>query len=187
SNIDNLLKERQEKKASLFKYYDNLILKAGWLKYESHYWLQLAMAKITNDRLPEAQKDLDTAYEMAKKKQVSRDYSTSSIDTQQARLFIKKSLTEQHNATIWDYFNKAHNLLTYCENDKYRYRQVKEYEKFYVNKYNSLSRENKKKFKLCCEYMLNEIRKLSPEQSGDYSIKSCEIYLTKLESKLNNN
>lgn len=185
SNIDNLLKERQEKKASLFKYYDNLILKAGWLKYESHYWLQLAMAKITNDRLPDAQKDLDTAYEMAKKKQLSGDYSTSSIDTQQARLFIKKSLTEQHNSTIWDYFNKAHSLLTYCENDKYRYRQVKEYDKFYVNKYNSLSKENKIKFKLCCDYMLKQISLLDSNQLGEYSTKSCETALIKLRDKLN--
>lgn len=187
SNVDNLLKERQEKKKSLFHYYDNLILKASWLSRESHYWLQLAMAKIANDKLDDAQKDLDAAYSMAKKKQILRDYSTSSIDTQQARLFIKKSFKENHNNVIWDYFIKAHSLLTSCENDKYRYRQVKEYEKFYNNKYSVLSKENKIKFKDCCIYMTKQINQLNPSEIGEYSIRNCEYTLNKIITALNDN
>ncbi|MBJ2078487.1 SIR2 family protein [Serratia ureilytica] len=184
SNIDNLLKERQEKKKSLFTYYDNLILKANWLSRESHYWLQLAMAKMANEKFGDAQKDLDAAYNMAKKKQYLRYYSTSSIDTQQARLYIKKSLQEIHNAAIWDLFTKAHNLLTSCENDKYRYRQVKEYERFYNNKYAVLSVDNKKRFKSYCNYMLSEIDRLSDEDSGEYSIRSCNVILQGLVEKI---
>lgn len=186
SNIDNLLKERQEKKKSLFNYYDNLILKANWLSRESHYWLQLAMAKIANEKLNDAQKDLETAYNMAKQKQYLRYYSTSSIDTQQARLYIKKSIQESHNAVIWDLFTKAHNLLSSCENNKYRYRQVKEYERFYNNKYAILSGENKRKFKSCCEYMLSDMSRLSNEDSSEYSIRSCGVILRNLLEKLNN-
>lgn len=48
------------------------------------------MAKIANDRLDDAQNDLKTAYKWANEKQAIRNYSTSSIDTQQARLYIKK-------------------------------------------------------------------------------------------------
>lgn len=184
SNIDNLLKDMDGKKSYLFSYYSDLILKAKWLSSESHYWLQLAMAKIANDRLDDAQSNLKTAYEWANKKQAIRNYSTSSIDTQQARLNIKKSIKEQHDKAVWDYFISAHVLLTKCENDKYRYRQVKEYEKFFNLKYNILSVKNKNGFKSCCEYMLTQIKSLSNLDAGEYSIRSCELMLIKVLDKI---
>ncbi|WP_244555208.1 hypothetical protein [Pantoea eucrina] len=184
SNIDNLLKEMDGKKSYLFSYYSDLILKAKWLSSESHYWLQLAMAKIANDRLDDAQSNLKTAYKWANQKQAIRNYSTSSIDTQQARLNIKKSIKEQHDKAIWDYFISAHVLLSKCENDKYRYRQVKEYEKFFNLKYNILSVKNKNGFKSCCEYMLSQIKGLSNIDAGEYSIRSCELALIKILDKL---
>ncbi|WP_273843887.1 SIR2 family protein [Providencia rettgeri] len=183
SNIDNLLKE-DGKKTYLFTYYSDLILKAKWLSSESHYWLQLAMAKIANDKLDDAQSNLDTAYKWASKKQAIKNYSTSSIDTQQARLKIKKSLKEQHDKAIWDYFISAHVLLSKCENDKYRYRQVKEYEKFYNLKYNILSPKNRDRFKSCCEYMHNQIKDLSNKEAGEYSIMSCDLALNRILSKM---
>ncbi|MCU6226651.1 hypothetical protein KWH83_19325, partial [Morganella morganii] len=184
SNIDNLLKDMDGKKSYLFSYYSDLILKAKWLSSESHYWLQLAMAKIANDRLDDAQNDLKTAYKWANEKQVIRNYSTSSIDTQQARLYIKKSIKEQHDKAVWDYFISAHTLLSKCNNDKYRYRQVKEYEKFFNLKYNILSVKNKNGFKSCCEYMQSQIKNLSDIDAGEYSIRSCNIMLTKILDKI---
>lgn len=184
SNIDNLLKEMDGKKSYLFTYYSDLILKAKWLSRESHYWLQLAMAKIANDRLDDAQNDLKTAYKWANEKQAIRNYSTSSIDTQQARLNIKKSIKEQHDKAVWDYFISAHVLLSKCENDKYRYRQVKEYEKFFNLKYNILSVKNKIGFKSCCAYMLSQIKFLSDIDAGEYSIRSCELTLIKILDKI---
>ncbi len=184
SNVDNLLKEMDGKKSYLFSYYSDLILKAKWLSSESHYWLQLAMAKIANDRLDDAQSNLKTAYEWANKKQAIRNYSTSSIDTQQARLNIKKSIKEQHDKAVWDYFISAHVLLSKCENDKYRYRQVKEYEKFFNLKYNILSVKHKNGFKSCCEYMLTQIKGLSNLDAGEYSIRSCELMLMKVLDKI---
>ncbi|MBE5204351.1 SIR2 family protein [Pectobacterium sp. FL60-S17] len=184
SNIDNLLKDMDGKKSYLFSYYNDLILKAKWLSRESHYWLQLAMAKIANDRIDDAQSNLNTAYEWANKKQAIRNYSTSSIDTQQARLNIKKSIKEQHDKAVWDYFISAHVLLSKCENDKYRYRQVKEYDKFFTLKYNILSVKNKNGFKSCCEYMLSQIKGLNNIDAGEYSIRSCELMLIKILDKI---
>lgn len=184
SNIDNLLKEMDGKKSYLFTYYSDLILKAKWLSWESHYWLQLAMAKIANDRLDDAQNDLKTAYKWANEKQAIRNYSTSSIDTQQARLYIKKAIKEQHDKAVWDYFISAHVLLSKCENDKYRYRQVKEYERFFNLKYNILSVKNKNGFKSCCEHMLSQMKFLSNIDSGEYSIRSCELSLIRILEKM---
>ncbi|MBZ6807004.1 hypothetical protein FMJ83_26485, partial [Klebsiella oxytoca] len=184
SNIDNLLKEMDGKKSYLFTYYSDLILKAKWLSRESHYWLQLAMAKIANDRLDDAQNDLKTAYKWANEKQAIRNYSTSSIDTQQARLYIKKAIKEQHDKAVWDYFISAHVLLTKCENDKYRYRQVKEYERFFNLKYNILSVKNKNGFKSCCEHMLSQMKFLSNIDAGEYSIRSCELSLIRILEKM---
>ncbi|HEI8858300.1 TPA: SIR2 family protein [Citrobacter koseri] len=184
SNIDNLLKEMDGKKSYLFTYYSDLILKAKWLSRESHYWLQLAMAKIANDRLDDAQNDLKTAYKWANEKQAIRNYSTSSIDTQQARLYIKKAIKEQHDKAVWDYFISAHVLLSKCENDKYRYRQVKEYERFFNLKYNILSVKNKNGFKSCCEHMLSQMKFLSNIDSGEYSIRSCELSLIRILEKM---
>lgn len=184
SNIDNLLKELDGKKVYLFNYYSDLILEAKWLSSESHYWLQLAMAKIANNMLDDAQSNLKTAYKWASKKQAIRNYTTSSIDTQQARLYIKKSLKEQHDKAIWSYFIDAHVLLSKCENDKYRYRQVKEYEKFHSLKYNSLSQKNKTEFKKCCEYMLKQIEQLTNFESGEYSVRICESSLNRTLNKI---
>ncbi|MGS4373382.1 hypothetical protein [Klebsiella oxytoca] len=184
SNIDNLLKEMDGKKSYLFTYYSDLILKAKWLSRESHYWLQLAMAKIANDRLDDAQNDLKTAYKWANEKQAIRNYSTSSIDTQQARLYIKKAIKEQHDKAVWDYFISAHVLLSKCENDKYRYRQVKEYERFFNLKYNILSVKNKNGFKSCCEHMLSQMKFLSNIDAGEYSIRSCELSLIRILEKM---
>lgn len=177
SPIDNLLKDGDGKKKQLFEYYSNLILKAKWLLNESHYWLQLAMARITNDMLYDAEKDLQTAYKLAEKKQILKDYSVSSIDTQYARLLIKKSLKEQHNDAIWNFFIHAHNLLSRCNNDKYRYRQVRDYKTFFDLKYSALSPKNKAIFKTCCEYMLNEINKITTSDRGDPAVQNCELRL----------
>ncbi|EPY9770604.1 nSTAND3 domain-containing NTPase [Klebsiella variicola] len=180
SNIDNLLMDMDGKKKSLIKYYDDLIMKASWLKNESHYWLQLSMAEIANNNLKNAQDNIDTAYAIARKKNESRDYSTSKIDTQQARIFIKKSLKEQHSDTIWSYFFRAHNLLLSCENKKHRYRQVKEYGTFYNSQFSKLAKDKKNHFLYCCNYMLKEIENVTQEDYSDYSIKQCTDILQKI-------
>lgn len=185
SNVDNLLKEMNGKKRSLFNYYDNLILKAGWLKKESHYWLQLAMAEIANDLLDPAQEKLNTAYKIARKKQEKKEYDTSSIDTQQARLYIKKALKEQHDAAIWSFFYRAHNLLQSSDNGKHRYRQVKEYEKIYNQKYSSLSKQNRLNFKECCVYMLAQAEHVNVEDYGEHSIRHCKDSLSQVLEKIN--
>ena len=71
-----------------------------------------------------------------------------------------------------------------CENDKYRYRQVKEYERFFNLKYNILSVKNKNGFKSCCEHMLSQMKFLSNIDAGEYSIRSCELSLIRILEKM---
>lgn len=180
SNIDNLLVDKSGKKKALIKYYDDLILKASWLKHESHYWLQLSMAEIANNALGEAQKKLNTAYAIARKKNESKEYSTSKIDTQQARLFIKESLKEQHSEVIWSFFYRAHNLLLSCENKRHRYRQVREYGTFYNSQFSKLSKDKKEHFIHCCNYMLRQIDDIDRDEYSDISIRQCKDILEKI-------
>lgn len=183
SNIDNLLIDMSGKKKALIKYYNDLILKASWLKNESHYWLQLSMAEIANNDLTEAQNKLNTAYAIARKKNEAKEYSTSKIDTQQARLFIKESLREQHSEAIWSYFYRAHNLLVSCENKRHRYRQVREYGTFYRAQYSKLSKDKKDHFIHCCKYMLRQIDEIDYGEYSDISIRQCKDILERITSE----
>jgi len=99
-------------------------------------------------------------------------------------LFILMATDENDGNIIWDYFQKAHNMLLPLKDDIYKYRQVTAYKRFYDNKYSALSKKNKQQFVLAVTKM-----KTTLETSGlfiqnnaycDYTISSCHRYLTEI-------
>lgn len=170
---------------SLVKYYEELKVRVGWLKFDPHYWLQYGMARMNYGELGKAQSNLDEAYVLASKK---RNYDTSYIDTQQARLYILRSMEEQDGSIIWNYFSKAHSILASQVDDVYKCRQVTEYKRFYEKKYSSLSQKNKKHFLDSVIKMKNSIEK-SPyfhaeSFFNEYAIDTCFRYLCDIISKI---
>ena len=172
---------------SLVKYYEELKVRIGWLKFDPHFWLQYGMARMNFGELEKAQSNLDEAYVLASSRP---NYDTSYMDTQQARLFILKSFEENNGNIIWESFKKAHNLLILLEDNIYKYRQVATYKRFFEKKYSALSKKNKNHFKNAAIKMKNSLES-SPYFHPDdvfsgYSMSLCHRYLTDIIDKIQN-
>ncbi|PWD86039.1 SIR2 family protein [Ignatzschineria cameli] len=156
SFIERVIPERN-KKSNLNRYYDLLKQEISWIKYDPHYWLQYAMAQITLNDYRKAQTYLSHAYKLAENK---IEYKTHYIDTQQARLYLKKSLEEIDS---FNWFSKGHLLLMKVPNDISRYKQQNVYEEFYNNKYKTLSKGNKVQFEYSCKEALKDIEEFKKD------------------------
>lgn len=180
SFAERLMPERG-KLNSLVKYYEELKVRVGWLKFDPHYWLQYGMARMNFGELDKAQSYLDEAYVLANHK---RNYDTSYLDTQQARLYILKALDESDGKIIWNYFYKGHCLLDALVDDVYKYRQVSAYKRFYEKKYNLLSKKNKKHFLDALIKMKKNLENSSyfhPDNIfNDYAMDVCHRHLSEM-------
>ena len=177
SFAERLLPEKG-KLNSLVKYYEELKVRVGWLKFDPHFWLQYGMARMNYGQLEKAQSNLDEAYVLSSSRQ---NYDTSYLDTQQARLYILQSIEKSDGNVIWELFQKAHNMLSALEDDIYKYRQVAAYKKFYEKKYSALPKSSKNLFKNAVLKMKKSIE-TSPyfhldDVYADYSISSCHRFL----------
>jgi hypothetical protein len=175
------------KLTSLVKYYEELKVRVGWLKFDPHYWLQYGMARISFGELDKAQSNLDEAYVIASHKS---NYDTSYMDTQQAKLYILRAIESTTSNMVWDYFYKANTLLDPLKDNVYKYRQVALYKRLYEKKYTLLSKSNKKKF-------LDAVLKMkkSLESSGyfhpenifnEYAMDICYRNLSDIVAAINN-
>jgi len=134
------------KKAFLNSYFD--LLKKDhqmrWLEYEPHYWLQYAMANISNRDYSGAQHKLTSAYEYARNK---GGYYSAAIDNQQARLYILQAYSKElRGDQSFDMFLKADSLLSLNLNEdniKYDAKQLSEYKKIYNMKYQDFPKKSK--------------------------------------------
>lgn len=184
SFAERLLPEKG-KLNSLAKYYEELKVRVGWLKFDPHFWLQYGMARMNHGQLEKAQSNLSEAYVLSSSR---ANYDTSYLDTQQARLYILQSHKENDGNIIWEYFQKAHNLLVLLDDDIYKYRQVSAYKRFFDKKYDSLSKKNKNLFK-------NAVLKMTTSLEGspyfhpddifaEYSMSSCHRLLKEILEKI---
>ena len=172
----------QHKKIFLKQYFEELKSKnkLQWLKKEPHYWLQYAMGEMANKNLESANKKLETAYSLASGK--SSEYDFSYIDNQQARLYILFALQENNGKKIFDFFQKANQILSIELSNRYNIKQIIMYKKLYEEKFRFLSKEEKKAFLNNIREIYNEILKIK-ELGYEYS--KCEISLKNILEKEN--
>lgn len=166
SFVERLLSDAN-KKANLKRYYEGLKISVSWLKNDSHFWLQYAMANITFKEYVKAQQCLKQSYSIAHK--YGMGYDISNIDTQQARLFILVAMEEVEQNKIYDGFAKAHSLLDRLEDDIYKYRQVSKYKDFYVSCYTKLAKGNQVQFEHACNKMKKSIETAVKNRQIDIS------------------
>lgn len=169
STVERLLPERN-KKDNLVKYYEQLKRSAPWLTGEPHFWVQYAMALLTFNEFDRAQGLLDQSYALAEKRV---NYHTDNIDTQQARLFILRSLAAADGAQAARHFSEAHSLLSAVPNDVGKFRQLERYEDVYRQKFPSFSSKSKVEFEHACTAVRNSLaaaigRNELPSSRGDF-------------------
>lgn len=175
SFIERLLPGAQ-KRSTLLEHYENLKVSVPWLKSDPHFWLQYAMANITFKDFSKAQTFLQQAYSLAYKKQ---HYDTQSIDTQQARLLILKSIGEADAASAFSLFEQAHHLMIKLDENVYKFRQVPLYKDFHDAWGAKLSKKNAILFQRSCQKILSDInlaesRSIIDHTSVAQSIKAKE-------------
>jgi hypothetical protein len=177
SFVERILPD-DNKRDSLIKFYENLKVEIVWLKRDPHFWLQYAMARMTFDQLQTAQEYLNQAYSIAAKK---NNFDTSYLDAQQARLYLRNSLDSTVENEIFDYFLKAHRLLSGLTHDSYKFRQVVAYRSFFDSKYQILSKKHKVDFEHACKKMLIDLDKAE----ANFTTLNGESILNKIRQALN--
>lgn len=170
SFIERLLPDK--KKNTLLEHYENLKIVVPWLKTDPNFWLQYAMANITHNDFEKAQTFLEQAYSLAYSKQ---DYNTQSIDTQQARLLIKKSIGKADPASAFSSFEQAHRLMINIDETVYKYRQVPLYKDFFDTWGTRLSKKNTVLFQQSCKRIMSDINEAESSSAIGYtSIAQCK-------------
>lgn len=170
SSVENILPDTN-KLNTLKHYYESLKTTLPWLKKDPHYWLQYGMACLAFDDFGKAQSNFDQAYSIAELKE---NYHTENIDTQQARLYLKKSIKlEQDSNAAYSSFEQANSLLSRIKNDPYKFRQVQLYLDFYERFFNGLSIKNRVKLEHSCKAMFKTIERI--ESTGELHSKQSMI------------
>lgn len=162
SVVERLLPESQ-RMHNLVNYYEKLKREIKWLKSDPHYWLQYGMARLTYKDYDKAQIYLDQSYALAANRY---NYHTNHIDTQQARLFLYRSVTATDSSTSFNFFADAHRLLARTPDDSHKYRQVERYKEVYDQRYHSFSKANRTTFEHACKLMLKALTKAMDEDLG---------------------
>lgn len=175
-----------QKKAAINNYYMEIKRECRWLTEHPHYWVQYAMCKLTFDDYLASQRYLDTAYSLAAKKSTGSKgiYHTENIDTQQARLCILMCLESNKPKESYDFFRKAHQLLSGLSNDGFKFRQVLPYKQVYEDKFDMFSVKNRVDFEHSCNSILEQLRKLKEGDAGLQIMKRTE-FINKAELVLN--
>jgi hypothetical protein len=144
------LAPRENRSNSYIQFYEKMKREVPAVIGNPHYWLQYAMAVMSENNLEDAERILDTAYAKASK---NPDYDTTYIDNQYARLRLKQAIREVDQKASVEYFSNAHKILKREENDVYKFRQAELYIAYYNEKYSSLSKGDKVKY----EHAVKEI------------------------------
>jgi hypothetical protein len=143
----------ENKANSYIQFYEKLKTEIPGTVNSPHYWLQYAMAVMSENKLADTEIILKNAYAKAEK---NSDYDTTYIDNQFARLNLKKALEEKNQNISIENFIDGHNILKKAENDIYKFRQAGLYLPYYNEKYVTLSKKNQVKF----EHSLKEMTTL---------------------------
>lgn len=168
---------------SLVRYYEELKVQISWLSDEPHFWLQYAIARLNYneslDDLHKAQRHLKQAYAAADKRYA---YDKSSLDTQQARLYLSQSLVSDDSHLAHNLFVKAHAMLRPLENNKYKFRQVLAYYDYYQRKYFDLRDEQQHELISACKFMLEATSKSSGRYNSndEKCLQECRDKLSKI-------
>lgn len=145
--------EEKNRANSYIQYYEKLKQEVPNVIGNPHYWLQYAMAIMSENNLSDAERILETAYAKAEN---SPNYDTTYIDNQFARLRLKQAIQESEQNQSFQYFTEAHKILSREEDDVFKFRQAGLYIPYYDERYSGLSKGNKVKFEHSVREMLTQ-------------------------------
>ena len=174
--VSGLLPE-DNRKVLLLDYYEKLKTILPWLKNDPNYWMQYAMAKMMwHKTLDDAQKLLETAYSVARRK---NEYDVFKINNQQTRLYLLFAQTRTVETDKFAYFQKADSILKHVEMDSYALHRIGDMLDFYDKCFTSLSIKSRKIVLFAFKFYQEKIEKYKDEDKYRFA----NLYMT-TEAKL---
>jgi hypothetical protein len=141
---------------SFFRKYYETIKDLQFCKNNIHFWLQYAIARLSDYNYPVAGAYFEKCYALAKQ----RGYGTYQIDNHYCRFILENEIDSGNISTCMDAFDKAHSILMNTrigdEKKYYPYKAAGKYEQFYRKFYKELEPHHRKKFINACEEMLKK-------------------------------
>lgn len=142
-------------KREIFRFYET-IKDLQFCKNNIHFWLQYAIARLSDYNYPVAGAYFEKCYALAKK----CGYDTYKIDNHYCRFMLENEIDNGNISTCMDVFDKVHSILMNTrigdEKKYYPYKAAGKYEQFYRKFYKELEQHHKKKFVNACEEMLKK-------------------------------
>ncbi len=140
-------------KTEIFRFYET-IKDLNFCQTNIHFWLQYAIARLSDYDYEVAGAFFEKCYEIAK---TIRGYDTYKIDNHYCRFILENEVENGNISTCMDAFEYAHSVLIITrrgeEKKHYPFRVAGQYERFYKKFYKSLEPHHKKKFLDACEEM----------------------------------
>jgi hypothetical protein len=158
SNLQRILqKDTKDYKFNILRFFEE-IRNMKHCQSNPHYWLQYAIARLSEREYDMADKYFDNAYSFANK----RDwFDTYQIDNHHARYILENEIYNGTKETAMSQFLKAHRILsnsnTKQQTRHYPFRVAKNYFPFYEKYFSSLEKQDKKIFIHSCNEILLRI------------------------------
>ncbi|RRD61434.1 SIR2 family protein [Tannerella forsythia] len=179
SNLQRILqKDTSEYKFNILRFFEE-IRNMKHCSSNPHYWLQYAIARLSEREYELADNYFNSAYSFAKKLDWFDPYQ---IDNHYARHLLENEIYNGDKTTAMSQFLKAHKILS-NPNDRsktrhYPFRVAQKYYPFYEMYFSFLSKQDKIIFIHSCKEILNRIEGYMRNTEG-YRIRK-EVQETKL-------
>lgn len=146
-------------KREIFRFYET-IKDLNFCNTNIHFWLQYAIARLSDYNYEIAEAYFDKCYELAK---LRKGYDTYKIDNHYCRFIIENEIENGNVSTCMSAFEYAHSILITTrkgeEKKHYPFRVAGQYERFYKKFFSILEPHHKKKFLAACDDMLQKCQK----------------------------
>ncbi|QGY45926.1 hypothetical protein GM418_20285 [Maribellus comscasis] len=146
-------------KREIFRFYET-IKDYNFCRNNIHFWLQYAIARLSDYNYEIAGAYFEKCYELAK---TIKGYDTYKIDNHYCRFILENEVENGNKSTCMNAFEHAHSILINTrrgeEKKHYPFRVAGQYERFYKKYFNALEAHHRKKFLTACDEMLKKCEK----------------------------
>ena len=146
-------------KREIFRFYET-VRSLSFCENSIHFWLQYAIARLSDYDYQIAEAYFDKCYELASN---IKGYDTYKIDNHYCRFILENEIDSGNISTCMDAFDYAHSILINTrkgdEKKHYPFRVAGQYERFYKKFFKSLESHHQRKFLAACDEMHKKCQK----------------------------
>ena len=173
-------------KREIFRFYET-VRSLNFCQNNIHFWLQYAIARLSDYNYEIAEAYFDKCYELAK---TVKNYDTYKVDNHYCRFILENEIENGNISTCMTAFDYAHSILINTrkgdEKKYYPFKVAGLYERFYKKFFAQLEKHHQKKFLDACDEMHQKCQKYL-SMMGTVNVKCVHDTKRSLENILNEN